>query len=120
MKQNIYIISNNQEVYHLLKDIFNKDKEYDFTCFSEEKVNEVLENIPSLIIIDEDGIENGRIICQTIRQNEDNSITPIIVVSSNKEHEHKLDILKLKVSHYIKKPIDAEYIYYTIKNILCQ
>ncbi len=118
MKQNIYIISNNQEVYHLLKDIFNKDKEYDFTCFSEEKVNEVLENIPSLIIIDEDGIENGRIICQTIRQNEDNSITPIIVVSSNKEHEHKLDILKLKVSHYIKKPIDAEYIYYTIKNII--
>ena len=118
MKQNIYIISNNQDVYQLLKEIFKKDKEYDFTCFAEEKVNEVLANIPSLIIIDEDSIENGRIICQTIRQNEDNSITPIIVVSSNKEHEHKLDILKLKVSHYIKKPIDAQYIYYTIKNII--
>lgn len=118
MVQDIYIISNNNELYNLLTEIFKNDKEYKFLCFSEDKVNDVLQNIPSLIIIDEDGIENGRIMCQTIRQNEDNSITPIIVVSSKTEHEHQLSVLKLKVSHFIKKPIDKEYLYYTVKNII--
>ena len=64
--------------------------------------------------IDEDIIE----VCKRIRLNEDNSITPIIVISSNIEKEHRIEVLKECVEHYIKVPIDKEYLFYTIKNII--
>lgn len=53
--------------------------------------------------------------CKRICLNEDNIITPIIVVSSNKEKEHRVEVLRECVEHYIKAPIDKEYLYYTIK-----
>ena len=48
----------------------------------------------------------------------DNSITPIIVISSNSNKEHRLEILKNEVEYYIVMPIDDDYLYYTIKNIV--
>ena len=45
-------------------------------------------------------------------------ITPVIVVSSIKEKEHRLKILKTCVEHYIISPIDEDYFYYTIINLL--
>nr|MCR5145838.1 diguanylate cyclase [Clostridia bacterium] len=78
-----------------------------------------LKNIPSLIIINEDSL-NGDIldICAKIREDDDNIITPIIVISSNTDHNHRVEILKASVDHFIKKPIDEEYLYYTILNII--
>ena len=55
--------------------------------------------------------------CKQIRTDEDNQITPIIVVSSNTDRYHKLEVLEQSVEYYIKKPVDTEYIYYTIKNM---
>ena len=55
--------------------------------------------------------------CKQIRTDEDNQITPIIVVSSNTDKYHKLDVLEQSVEYYIKKPVDTEYMYYTIKNL---
>ena len=74
---------------------------------------------PSLIIINEDTINEDTIkLCKKIRANEDNSITPIIVISSNSNKEHRLEILKNEVEYYIVMPIDDDYLYYTIKNIV--
>ena len=56
-------------------------------------------------------------LCKKIRSDDDNSITPIIVVSSNSEKEHRIQILKESVEYYIKKPVNAQYLYYTIKNL---
>lgn len=53
-----------------------------------------------------------------IRDNDDNAITPIIVISSNQEKEHKWEILKATASYVIKTPIDIEMMYYTIVNII--
>ena len=50
------------------------------------------------------------------KENDDNKITPIIVISSNTDHKHRVEILKTSVEHFIKKPIDEEYLYYTIIN----
>ena len=72
-----------------------------------------------MFIINEDTIDvNILEICKKIRSDEDNSITPIIVISSNKEKEHRIEILKECVEHYIKVPIDQEYLYYTVKNLI--
>ena len=120
MVQEIYIIDEDKAIKETLKTMFKGDKEYRFTNVPESKLEVALKNIPSLIIINEDALESKNAIqmCNTIKQDEDNSITPIIVLSTNKEHEHKLEMLKLGVSHYIKHPIDEEYMLYTIQNVL--
>ena len=119
MVQEIYLIDDDKELKETLKRMFKNDKEYRFTSVPTDKLETALKNIPSLIIINEDTIKVDIIeMCKKIKQDEDNSITPIIVLSSNKEHEHRLSLLKLCVAHYIKHPIDEEYLYYTIKNVL--
>ena len=62
--------------------------------------------------------EKATEVCHKIRNNDDNSITPVIVVTSEYEREHKLEILKAAATYYIKNPLDYEYLYYTITNII--
>lgn len=120
MVQDIYIIDNNNELIEKLKESFKRElDEFKFKSVKTQEIEIALRNIPSLIIIDEDTADVNIVeFCKSIRSNEDNSITPIIVVSSNKEKEHVIDVLKTDVEYYIKKPIEDEYFYYTIKNIV--
>lgn len=119
MIQEIYVIDNNPTLKDTLKKMFKNNKEYRFTSVQSEKLEVALKSIPSLIIINEDNIDEDSLeICKKIKSDEDNSITPLIVLSSNKDHEHRLNMLKLGVAHYIKHPIDEDYLYYTIINVL--
>ncbi len=119
MAQEIYIIDENNELKTKLVELFKKESDYKFKKAKTKDIESVLKNIPSLIIVNEDGIQENTVeLCNKIRQNEDNSITPIIVISSVKEKKHRVEILKACVEHYIKAPIDEEYLYYTIKNVI--
>lgn len=119
MAQEIYIIDNDDEVKNIILRLFKQDKEVRLKKVNTENIDYALKNIPSLIIINEDTVDENIIeICKKIRLNEDNSITPIIVISSNKEKSHRVDVLKECVEHYIKAPLDEEYLYYTIKNLI--
>ena len=121
MAQDIYIIDDNDELKKIILNLFKDEKDYKIKLkkVTTNNIDDALKNIPSLIIINEDGIEENIIeICKRIRQNEDNNITPIIVISSDRSKEHKIEVLKECVEHYIKAPIDKEYLYYTIKNII--
>ena len=98
--------------------MFKNDLEYKFISVTSDQIDIALKNIPSIIIINEDAIEvNVLELCQKIRRDEDNSITPIIVVSSNSDKEHRIKILQESVEYYIKKPVNADYLYFTIKNL---
>ena len=119
MIQDIYIIDNTQSVMNVLKHIFKNDIDYHFSSVKTEELNYALKNIPDMIIIDEDTIDIDIVdLCKSIRENEDNSITPIVVISSNWEKEHRIEILKQSIEYYIVKPVDQEYLYFTIQNIL--
>ncbi len=119
MAQQIYLIDDGNELKTKLTELFKKEKDYKFKKAKTTQIDTVLKNIPALIIINEDGIQEDIIkLCNQIRENEDNSITPIIVISSVKEKEHRVKILQACVEHYIKAPIDEEYLYYTIKNVI--
>lgn len=119
MAQEIYLIDNNDDLKTTLLELFKGEKEYKFKKVDTRRIDEALKNIPSLIIINEDTIDEDIIeLCKRIRANEDNSITPIIVISSNIEKAHRVEVLKECVEHYIKVPIDKEYLYYTIKNVI--
>ena len=119
MIQDIYIIDNTENVLNILKQIFKDDVDYQFKSVKTEELNIALKNIPDMIIIDEDTINMDIIeLCKSIRENEDNSITPIVVISSEWEKEHRIKILEQSIEYFIVKPIDREYFYYTVKNIL--
>lgn len=119
MYQEIYIIDDNDKIYNQLKNLFKEEKDYIFKNIETIKVEDEMKNIPDLILINEDGISTNVIdICKKIRSYHDNSITPIIVISSDVEKEHRVEVLKNSVEYFIKSPIDEQYIYYTIKNIV--
>ena len=119
MLQEIYIVDNDAKGVEELKRLFEKEKEFVFRSVKTNNLDIALKNIPSLIIINEDTVdENILDICKKIRGNEDNSITPIIVASSNMDKQHKIEILQSNIEYYLLKPIDEKYLYYTIKNII--
>ena len=119
MVQDVFIIDEEKHVLEEIKRRFDEEMEYKFSNIKTDEVDIALKNIPSLIIINEDTVKENLVsLCKKIRANEDNSITPIIVISSNKDKQHRIEVLKNEVQYYIVLPIDDDYLYYTIKNIV--
>ena len=119
MVQDIYIIDDNIELINTLKKAFKNENEYSFKGVKTDDIETALKNIPSLIIINEDSIDKDIIeLCRKIREDDDNSITPIVVLGDSRDKDHRVSILKIGVEYYIVKPMDTDYLYYTIKNIV--
>ena len=118
MVQEIYIIDDDDSSIVIFRELFKHDKDYKFISVKSEQIDIALKNIPSLIIINEDAIDRDVVgLCKQIRRDEDNTITPVIVVSSNGDKEHRMKILRESIEYYIKKPVDEEYLYFTVKNL---
>lgn len=86
-----------------------------------DNIEKMLKNIPDMFIINEDGLDEKDdvlSICETIRDDEDNAITPIIVLSSNTEKEHIKNVLKKKVELYLDTKTDCEILDYYIQNLM--
>lgn len=118
MVQEIYIIDDDDSSIVIFRELFKNDSEYKFISVKTEQIDIALKNIPSLIVINEDAIDRDVVeLCKKIRKDEDNTITPVIVVSSKNDKNHRVKILQESVEYYIKKPVDEQYLYYTVKNI---
>ncbi len=118
MAQEVYIIDDDSSSLPIFRELFKNDKEFKFIGVSTNEIDKALKNIPFLIIINEDAIGiDVTELCRRIRTDEDNKITPIIVVSSNTDREHRLEVLRESVEYYIKKPVDTDYLYCTVKNL---
>nr|MBP3681370.1 diguanylate cyclase [Clostridia bacterium] len=119
MIQEIYIIDGEDSLFKKLNTLFYEEDNFCFTNIKEQKLEIALKNIPALIIIHEDTLQTNIIdICNKIRENDDNRITPVIVISSNTDYLHRIEVFKASVEQYIKKPINEQYLYYTIKNLI--
>ncbi len=119
MEHEIFVIDDENQVFEIAKEMFDNEKSYRFKKVKTKQIEDALKSIPELIIINEDTVDRSILeLCRQIRNDEDNSITPIIVVSSNREKEHRLEILKCAIEYYIISPIDKEYFYCTIKNVI--
>jgi GGDEF domain-containing protein len=118
MFQEIYIIDCESELVMMLREKFEKEKEFRFKNINPSNLDIALRNIPDLIIVNEQSIDTDIIeLCRRIRKNEDNSITPILVISENNNEEHKIAIMKNNIEYIIPNTAGKEYLYYTIKNI---
>lgn len=118
MIQEIYIIDDDDSSIVIFRELFKNDPEYKFISVKTEQIDIALKNIPSLIVINEDAIDRDVVdLCKQIRKDEDNTITPVIVVSSKSGKEHRVRILQESIEYFIKKPVDEQYLYYTVKNL---
>ena len=118
MVQEIYIIDCENELAMLLREKFENEKTFRFKNINPCNLEIALKNIPDLIIVNEESIDVGIIeLCKKIRANEDNSITPVLVISSSDDEEHKISIMKNNIEYIIPKTASNRYLYYAIKSI---
>lgn len=118
MYQEIYLIEDKDDLIKELKSLFQEEN-YLIKNITSDQVEDEMRNIPDLIIINEDSINRDIIeICKVIRSDNDNTITPMIVISSNIAKEHRVEVLKNAVEYFIRAPIDRDYLYHTVKNII--
>ncbi len=118
MINEVYIIDDDDSSIVIFQQLFKEDKEFKFISVKTEEIDVALKNIPSLIVINEDAINRDVVaLCKKIRRDEDNQITPVIVVSSVSNREHRIQILEESIEYFIKKPVDEKYLYYTVKNL---
>ena len=120
MTHEIYVINNDKKQIEDLKKSFSRESdEYIFFSINASEIEVALRNIPAMIIIDEDSADVDVVeFCKSIRDNEDNTITPILVISSNDNKEHMIDVLKTDVEYYVAKPVNTEYLFFIIKNLV--
>ena len=118
MFEEIYIIDCENELVMMLREKFEEEKLFRFKNINPANIDIALRNIPDLIVINEKSINTNVIdICKKIRENEDNSITPVLVLLEDDSQEHKLEIMKNNIEYVISSDSSDEYVYYVIKNI---
>lgn len=118
MIKEIHIIDCNNDLIMTLRELFEEERTFRFRNINPDKLELSLKSIPSIIIINEESINEDVLeLCEKIRKNEDNSITPIIVITADDSKEHKIDILERSVEYVISKKEIKEYLYYIIKNL---
>lgn len=118
MFQEIYIIDCENELAMVLREQFGSEKKFRFKSINPSNLEIALKNIPDLIIVNEETIDvDITELCKKIRENEDNSITPVLVISSSNDEEHKLSILKNEIEYIIPNTASNLYLYLAIKNI---
>lgn len=115
----IYVVDKENDLKAKLEETFKHEKGTRIKKILPNQFEVVLKNIPDILVLNEDNIE-GDIIeyCKNVRSDEDNSITPIIIVSSNKDTKHIVEILRNEVELYLEQPIDKDILYYNIKNLM--
>ena len=95
--KHIYVLDEDKEkiIYKALVQIMEKEKSIKVHNYKISEISEALVNIPDIVVVNEDNINvDMENVFKQIKSNEDNSITPIIVLSSNKEQNHIIETLK--------------------------
>lgn len=118
MFQEIHVIDEDNKLTRELRELFADQENLRFVNLSIKEMQFVYRNLPQLIIINEDNINADCIkVCEEIRNNEDNNVTPIIVWSSKEDKEFKMKLAKNYVEYYVAKSMGMDYLYYRIRNI---
>lgn len=113
-KKVILIVEDDQDILHLLTLYLQNDFTVIEAVGGKQALLNVKQNVPDLILLDIvlpdlDGFE----VCKRIR--EMNVASPIIFLSSKREHEDKINGLMIGADDYITKPFDPEEVVARVK-----
>ena len=120
--KNIYVLDNNDDITESLDKMFENDAEVIVTKIPLKEYKKIFKESPDILVIDEDLFNNDEKksikMCKEIRDDENSSITPMILISSNRDTNHVIEMMKNEVELYLKKPVNPDILYYSIKNIM--
>lgn len=106
----------NQEVREYMKEALSGK----FEIITSEKTDEIMEILTNdnidVVLVDMSG-ENVKI-CAKIKQNNDTSFIPVLVISSKADGRHQLNAMKAGADDYIVKPFSMEVLIAKIRNII--
>jgi len=118
MFQEVYIIDCEDNLTTVLRKKFIDDKSFKLKSVKPTELNLALKDIPDLIIVNEKNIDTDiSTLCKKIKQNEDNCITPVMIISADSSEEHKISLLKCDVEYIIPGDASDTFLYFAIKNI---
>ncbi len=118
IKKNILVIEDKKEIIDVLEKMFENEKsEYDivFSFSDSDSINEAMKNVHDVVLINSD---NAIQIYSQITEGMESFMSPTICISSASYKNVIIDVLKSGINQYMVKPIDVEYLYYTIKNYI--
>ncbi len=120
MIQEVFVVEDKEELINSLKCELKKGSNISLKHIHPSNLSDHLLDIPALILINEDLLADVNVneMCKLIRNNEDNSSTPIVVLTSDTSSEHEISILEENVQLCIKKPVDNKSLYYIIRNLV--
>lgn len=118
-KSTLLIVEDNDQMREFLQNVLQK--QFDVMVANNGKVGyeTAVRELPSFIITDimmpeMDGIE----MTKKIRQNEQTSHIPIVLLTAKTDLQSKIDCMNLGANDYITKPFNISYLEARIKNIL--
>lgn len=119
MCKKIYVVENNNKIQTRLQNVFKNRQKHSIIQLTAKEILSEIDNIPDLIIINDDDISTDTVkLCKKIRKQYANIFSPIMVITSQKDEEYKLNIYKSKVEYIIDAKHSDEYLYYAIKNLM--
>ncbi len=119
----VIIIDDEGSVLKMANKLFEKEHEYQIIkvdSTKDEVKKAIIATVPDLVIINEDDLNelDSVAIVNTINKANELGGAPIVIVSSIEGKAHRIELLKRGVENFIKKPLDEEYFYYTIKSLV--
>lgn len=117
VKNNILIIEEEKEIFETIKALFENELDYNIiTCKPDMKdIKKVMNNIPDIILLNTKDNVN---LYNEITKDWTVLMTPMISFSDSSYKEDIIKNLATGFEYYIIKPVDSQYIYYVIKNII--
>lgn len=117
----VYLLDNDKEetFYKDLKKVMKKEQNVEIVDVNLKEIKEKFKTVPDICIINEEGIDlDIKEVFQKIKETQQNSNIPLIVLSNSDEEEHIIEILKNDVEICLKYPLNCEILYYTIMNLI--
>lgn len=118
----IYVVDRDNKLKNNLTESFRGEKEVKVYQYLPDQFSEIADNMPDILVINEDTLEkkneNLIRILRKLKSDENASITPIVIVTSNLEEKHRLDLLKKNVELIVNISDNERLLYYSISNIM--
>lgn len=117
----VYLLDNDKDeiFFKSLKKAMKKEQNVEIVNVNLNDLKEKFKTIPDICIINEEGIDiEIKEVFQKIKEAQQNTNIPLIVLSSSDDEEHIIEILKNDVEICLKYPLSCEILYYTIMNLI--